>query len=207
MNPEKSTQYVKTLGLNTTTIYDDETYFFLFADIDTKDSSMLEKVLNIFNNHHLSCYHYETSKGYHVISPCLLHVRLWLKFQKDLSFLDYRFDTIRISKRFDDKPDLYFNHFNKHFRHLESKSFHNLIRNIYKYSEIEPNENYINTTLSFTQYMQLKLQPLDASSGRLPSYRNLNHSYGMELNSMRKKHFTYDISKIENYMYSIGDFP
>jgi len=207
MNPEKSTQYVKTLGLNTTTIYDDETYFFLFADIDTKDSSMLEKVLNIFNNHHLSCYHYETSKGYHVISPCLLHVRLWLKFQKDLSFLDYRFDTIRISKRFDDKPDLYFNHFNKHFRHLESKSFHNLIRNIYKYSEIEPNENYINTTLSFTQYMQLKLQPLDASSGRLPSYRNLNHSYGMELNSMRKKHFTCDISKIENYMYSIGDFP
>tara|TARA_R100001086_G_scaffold243950_1_gene173185 strand:- start:457 stop:1047 length:591 start_codon:yes stop_codon:yes gene_type:complete len=196
MNPEKSTQYVKTLGLNTTTIYDDETYFFLFADIDTKDSSMLEKVLNIFNNHHLSCYHYETSKGYHVISPCLLHVRLWLKFQKDLSFLDYRFDTIRISKRFDDKPDLYFNHFNKHFRHLESKSFHNLIRNIYRYSEIEPNENYINTSLSFTQYMQLKLQPLDASSGRLPSCRNLNHSYGMELNS-----------EIENYMYSIGDFP
>ena len=185
MNPEKSTQYVKTLGLNTTTIYDDETYFFLFADIDTKDISVLEKVLNIFNNHHLSCYHYETSKGYHVISPCLLHVRLWLKFQKDLSFLDYRFDTIRISKRFDDKPDLYFNHFNKHFRHLESKSFHNLIRNIYKYSEIEPNKNYINTSLSFTQYMQLKIKPntLDALSGGSvfmepkPLYR-----YGLESN-------------------------
>ena len=167
MNPQKSTQYVKTLGLNATTIYNNEVYFFLFADIDTKDKPTLERVLNIFANHNLTCYHYETIKGYHVISPCLLHIRLWLKFQKDLSFLDYRFDTIRISKRYGEKPTLYYNHFNKHFRHLESKSFHNLIRNIYNYSEIEPNENYINTKLSFTQYMQLKLRPntLDALSG------------------------------------------
>jgi hypothetical protein len=166
MNPQKSTQYVKTLGLNATTIYNNESYFFLFADIDTKDKSTLERVLNIFANHNLTCYHYETIKGYHVISPCLLHIRLWLKFQKDLSFLDYRFDTIRISKRYGEKPTLYYNHFNKHFRHLESKSFHNLIRNIYNHSEIEPNENYINTRLSFTQYMQLKLRPtLDALCG------------------------------------------
>ena len=166
MNPQKSTQWVDTMGIDAVTIYNDKPYFFLFADIDTKEPELLLRILVIFQRRHLSCYHYETTKGYHVISPCLLHIRLWLKFQKDLSFLDYRFDTIRISKRYGEKPTLYYNHFNKHFRHLESKSFHNLIRNIYNYSEIEPNENYINTRLSFTQYMQLKLRPaLDALCG------------------------------------------
>ena len=158
MNPHKSTEKIKTTGLNATTIYNNEVYFFLFADIDTKDKAALEKVLNIFANHHLTTYHYETSKGYHIISPCLLHVRLWIKYQKDLAFLDYRFDTIRISKRLGDKPTLYYDHFNKHYRHLESKTFHNLFRNIYGYSEIEPHDEIINTELSFTQYDQLKLK-------------------------------------------------
>ena len=88
----------------------------------------------------------------------MLHVRLWIKYQKDLAFLDYRFDTIRISKRLGDKPTLYYDHFNKHYRHLESKTFHNLFRNIYGYSEIEPHDEIINTELSFTQYDQLKLK-------------------------------------------------
>ena len=183
MNPSKSAYYVKTLGLNATTIHDSKVYFFLFADIDTKDNSILEKVLNIFANHHLTCYHYETLKGHHVISPCLLHVRLWLKFQKDLSFLDYRFDTIRISKRLGDKPILFYNHFNKHFRHLESKTFHNLMRNIYNCSEIEPNENYINTRLSFTEYMQLKLksETLESIIDEEPCLCSLNTCISMDL--------------------------
>ena len=75
-----------------------------------------------------------------------------------MAFLDYRFDTIRISKRLGDKPTLYYDHFNKHYRHLESKTFHNLFRNIYGCSEIEPHEEIINTKLSFTQYDQLKLK-------------------------------------------------
>ena len=196
MNPEKSTHWVNTLGVDAVTIYQNKSYFFLFADIDTKDTEALLKILVIFQRRHLSCYHYETTKGYHVISPTLLNIREFMNHKMALDFLDYRFDTIRLSKRKTDGSRLFFNHFNKHFRRKESKSLHNLIRNLYGCSEIEPNENYINTSLSFTQYMQLKLQPLDASSGRLPSCRNLNHSYGMELNS-----------EIENYMYSIGDFP
>ena len=37
MNPETTTHWVKTFGLDAVTIYKGKPYFFLFADIDTKD--------------------------------------------------------------------------------------------------------------------------------------------------------------------------
>ena len=183
MNPQKSTQWVDTMGIDAVTIYNDKPYFFLFADIDTKDPEFLLKILVIFQRRHLSCYHYETTKGYHVISPTMLNIREFMQHKMALDFLDYRFDTIRLTKRKTDKPILFFNHFNKHLRRKESKSLHNLLRNIYGYSEIEPNENYINTRLQYTNYMQLKLQRLpEAFSRKMPSFGNLNHSHRMELN-------------------------
>ena len=167
MNPQKSTHWVDTMGIDAITIYNDKPYFFLFADIDTKEPELLLRILVIFERRHLSCYHYETTKGYHVISPTMLTIREFLHHKRALDFLDYRFDTIRLTKRNSDGTILFFNHYNKHFRRKESKSLHNLLRNIYGYSEIEPNENYINTRLQYTNYMQLKLKSntLDASSG------------------------------------------
>jgi len=158
MNPRKGVQWVKTFGLNAPTIYNNETYFFLFADIDTKDPELLQKILTIYQRRQLSCYHYETTKGFHVISPTMLNIREFMLHKMALDFLEYRFDTIRLTRRETDSPVLFFDHFNKHFRRKESKSLHNLLRNIYNCSEIEPNENYINTRLSFTEYMQLKLK-------------------------------------------------
>ena len=38
MNPKKSTEWVKTFGLDSATVYKGKPYFFLFADIDTKDT-------------------------------------------------------------------------------------------------------------------------------------------------------------------------
>ena len=167
MNPQKSTQWIDTMGIDAVTIFDDKPYFFLFADIDTKDTELLLKILIIFQRRQLSCYHYETTKGYHVVSPTMLTIREFLHHKKALDFLDYRFDTIRLTKRNTDGSKLFFNHFNKHFRRKESKSLHNLLRNLYRYSEIEPNENYVNTSLCYTQYSQLKLKTntLNASSG------------------------------------------
>jgi hypothetical protein len=158
MNPQKSTQWVDTMGVDAVTIFDNKPYFFLFADIDTKDTEILLKILVIFQRRQLSCYHYETTKGYHVVSPTMLTIREFLHHKKALDFLDYRFDTIRLTKRSSDGSELFFNHFNKHFRRKESKTLHNLLRNLYGYSEIEPNENYVNTSLCYTQYSQLKLR-------------------------------------------------
>ena len=45
MNPKKSTEWVKTFGLDSVTVYKGKPYFFLFADIDTKDT---EKLLKVF---------------------------------------------------------------------------------------------------------------------------------------------------------------
>jgi len=167
MNPQKSTQWIDTMGVDAVTIFDDKPYFFLFADIDTKDTEVLLKTVTIFQRRQLSCYHYETTKGYHVVSPTMLTIREFLHHKKALDFLDYRFDTIRLTKRSSDGSELFFNHFNKHFRRKESKTLHNLLRNLYGYSEIEPNENYVNTSLCYTQYSQLKLKTntLDAKSG------------------------------------------
>jgi hypothetical protein len=99
LNPKNSTNWVKTFGLDSVTIYNKKPYFFLFADLDTKDKEELLKVLVIFQRRGLSCYHYETTKGYHVVSPTMLTIREWVLHKKALDFLQYRFDTIRISKR------------------------------------------------------------------------------------------------------------
>ena len=89
MNPKKSTEWVKTFGLDSATVYKGKPYFFLFADIDTKDTEELLKVLVIFQRRGLSCYHYETTKGFHVVSPTMLTIREWVLHKKalDLSLI------------------------------------------------------------------------------------------------------------------------
>jgi hypothetical protein len=90
----------------------------------------------------------------------MLTIREFLHHKKALDFLQYRFDTIRLSPRKGDGFKLSFNHFNKHFRRKESKTLHNLLREKFNCSKIEPNENYVNTKLSYTTYSQLKFQEL-----------------------------------------------
>ena len=88
----------------------------------------------------------------------MLTIREWVLHKKALDFLEYRFDTIRISKRSTDGKKLFFNHYNKHYRRMESSSLHNMLRNIYGYSEVEKNKQIVFTNLQFTTYMQLKFK-------------------------------------------------
>ena len=88
----------------------------------------------------------------------MLSIREWVLHKKALDFLEYRFDTIRISKRSTDGKKLFFNHYNRHYRRMESSSLHNMLRNIYGYSEIEKNKQIVLTDLQFTTYMQLKFK-------------------------------------------------
>ena len=43
---------------------------------------------------------------------------------------------------------------------MESSSLHNMLRNIYGYSEIEKNKQIVYTDLQFTTYMQLKFKEI-----------------------------------------------
>ena len=158
MNPKKSTQWLKTVGLDAVTIYDNNPYFFLFADIDTKNKEELLKVIVTFQRRGLSCYHYETTKGFHVISPTMLTIREWVLHKKALDFLQYRFDTIRITRRLKDGKKLFFNHYNKHYRRFESANLHDMLRKKFHYSPIEKHQKIVQTKLQYTIYMQLKFK-------------------------------------------------
>ena len=68
----------ETLGLEAVTIFNEKPYFFLFSDIDSKDKDELLKVLKFYEKWHYSCYYYETTKGFHIVSPVLLTFRTWL---------------------------------------------------------------------------------------------------------------------------------
>ena len=68
----------ETLGLEAVTIFNEKPYFFLFSDIDSKDSEELLKVLKYYEKWNYSVYYYETTKGYHIVSPVMMTFRTWL---------------------------------------------------------------------------------------------------------------------------------
>lgn len=105
-------------------------YFFLFADIDTKDPESLLSVLKFYRINHLSCYYYETAKGWHVLSPCMIKFRAWTRLRERLSNLleSYHFDALRISHRYGDSFQLFFD-MNNDKRFKESINLHSLICN------------------------------------------------------------------------------
>ena len=122
----------ETLGLEAVTIFNEKPYFFLFSDIDSKDKEELLKVLKFYQKRHLSCYYYETTKGYHVVSPILMTFRTWLFRIESLKkkVPEYRFGAIRISKRPTDSSNAYYQHWNdRKFR--ESSSLHALMNEIF----------------------------------------------------------------------------
>jgi len=122
----------ETLGLEAVTIFNEKPYFFLFSDIDSKDTEELLKVLKFYEKWHYSCYYYKTTKGYHIISPVLLTFRTWLFRIESLKkkVPEYRFGAIRISKRPTDSGTAYYQHWNdRKFR--ESSSLHALMNEIF----------------------------------------------------------------------------
>ncbi len=78
-------RYVQYVGLDSVTVTGDyKPFFFLFIDLDTKDLEKLRDVLNICRRRKLRVYFFESCKGWHVISPCLLNIRVWSSIRKEL---------------------------------------------------------------------------------------------------------------------------
>jgi hypothetical protein len=152
------TRYVRTLGVNAVTIYNQKPYFFLFADIDTKEPELLRKTLGVYKRRNLTAYWWETNKGYNIASPCLLGLRSWMRTVTYMqSFLDYSFDTIRISRRATDGKILYGEQWNKG-QYVESYSliYELLVRFCCNIRHWKPFYHY--TTLEKIYYNQLLLR-------------------------------------------------
>lgn len=152
-----STDIIQTIGINAVTIFDKNPFFFLFSDIDSKDMESLLSVLKLYQHRHLSCYYYETTKGWHVISPALLTIRSWLSLVEQLKkqLPDYRFDTIRHTGRHTDGKILYWCKWNT--IRLESYTLHELLRNKFCKQPLEKRSYHVSTKLDYSIYEQLHL--------------------------------------------------
>ena len=151
----------ETLGIEAVTTFNEKPYFFLFSDIDTKDKDELLKVLKFYQKRHLSCYYYETTKGYHVVSPILMTFRTWLFRIRALRELvpQYSFGAIRISKRPFESSIAYYQDWNDR-KQKESSSFHALMSEIFYVMKAIKQVKPKKTKLNYIWYDQLNFKSL-----------------------------------------------
>ncbi len=150
-------RYVDYIGLGCQTSYNSNPSFFLFADVDTKDKEILRLTLQVFAKHQLSFYYYETDKGWHVVSPCLLNLVEWDRSRSDLSdVLDnyYRNLVIRIEYKKGDSSQLHWDNFNEKQRHKESNQFHSMMRKRFGVCAKSPNR--VDSQMFFTHFTQIR---------------------------------------------------
>jgi hypothetical protein len=188
----------ETLGLEAVTTFNEKPYFFLFSDIDSKDPDELLKVLKFYEKWQYSVYYYETTKGFHIVSPVLLSFRTWLFRIESLKkkVPEYRFGAIRISKRPTDSGIAYFQNWNN-FKKKESITLHNLMNEIFFINGSMKITRGKKTKLNYIWYNQLnyqKVKTVDKSkkfSGFCMSPINLGSS-GKPLGKTYKL-FDYDL--------------
>jgi hypothetical protein len=157
----------ETLGLEAVTTFNEKPYFFLFSDIDTKDKDELLKVLKFYQKRHLSCYYYETTKGYHVVSPILMTFRTWLFRIRSLRELvpQYSFGAIRISKRPFESSIAYYQDWNDR-KQKESSSFHALMSEIFYVMKAVKQVKPKKTKLNYIWYDQLNFKSSSIDSSK-----------------------------------------
>jgi hypothetical protein len=170
----------ETLGLEAVTIFNEKPYFFLFSDIDSKDPEELLKVLKFYEKWHLSCYYYETTKGFHIVSPVLLTFRTWLFRIESLKkkVPEYRFGAIRISKRPTDSATAYYQNWNNR-KQKESFSLHALMSEIFFITNVKmvkPKK----TKLNYIWYDQLNFKSSSIDSLKTGAICLPTHSVGLQ---------------------------
>jgi len=155
-------RYVQYVGLDAVTIrkHDLKPFFFLFLDIDSKDPEKLRKAINLCRERRLSIYFFETCKGWHIISPCLLGIRNWMGILMRAKHLqDSSGDTIRWTPRYCDGKALHYQSFNTKKRFFEeSYDLHYYIHQKFQCDLTgEKISNVVSTRLQWNVYNQLRL--------------------------------------------------
>lgn len=156
------TRLVENIGLDAVTVYKSLPYFFIFSDIDNKELETLRKVLQLYSKYGLSVYVYETTKGFHCLSPCLVRMSEWSRLTHSWRryVKDYGFAAIRWTSRYTDGRDLFFEDYNKSGRREESRTLHHLISRRF---DTKPLNRGVDTLLTYSFYRQLNLKKIAMS--------------------------------------------
>lgn len=152
-----STHSLFVIGLDAVTVEPKslEPYFFLFCDVDTKEPETLRAILQKLEKVGISAYFWETKKGFHVVSPALLKLRLWTSLRLGLQDrMQYYFDTLRWSARVTDSSILYFEDYHRD-KFQESLTLHQAIAN--KFCTV-PLMRGVETKLTWSKYTQLEFK-------------------------------------------------
>ena len=154
--PNGPTNLYKVIALSCVTVDQNHTpFFFLFSDIDDKDQYHFSRILKFFAINHLSFYWYESAKGYHVISPCLLNIEEWYRLRRGLKLVEngyYEGLNVRISKKTNDPKIVKINYERNHLKNFkESYEFKSLMK--------DPNAimSATHTRLNFSKYNEIEI--------------------------------------------------
>ena len=153
-------RYADYIGLECATSYLSNPYFFLFADIDTKDKEKLRQALAVFAERQLHFCWYGTNKGYHIISFSLMNLKEWDSARRELSKVLHNYYqglVIRIQAKPNDNHDLFHQNLDFGEKHKVSVSIVSLIEKRFQVSIKIDESRLVKTKLLFTHYSQLEL--------------------------------------------------
>ena len=145
------------IGLEAVTVLDNKPYFFLFMELDTKDENDLRVVLDFYKKKNLAFLWYESTKGWHVVSPSLLTLRDWDLAKKELAELNlnyYHHLAIRIDKKRGDGQDVYWENSIKAAERKTSSSLLTIYALRFHCSFDSPNS--FKTRLNYVKYKQTR---------------------------------------------------
>ena len=152
-------KFVERIGLEALTIYENHPFFFLFVEIDSKDKSILQSLIKYITNRKISVIFYESNKGYHIVSPSLLHFQEWLRVVRMCQQIYpnpfYMHDVIRISPKKNDIKECVWYNADFSEQHIVSKTFLQVFES--KFNRPIPCPNTVITALKFCNYEDLEI--------------------------------------------------
>ena len=153
-------RYVDYIGVESATTYLSNPYFFLFADIDTKDKEKLRQAISVFAERQLHFCWYGTNKGYHIISFSLMNLKEWDSARRELSKVLHNYYqglVIRIQAKQNDSSVACHQNLDFAEKHKVSASMVSLIEKRFHTSIKIHKSRLVKTKLLFTHYAQLEL--------------------------------------------------
>lgn len=147
------------IGVEAVTVHNEHPYFFLFMELDDKDPEHLRIVLDFFAKRRLAFLWYETSKGTHIISPCLLTLREWDLAKRELAGLNlnyYHNLAIRIDTKKGDSSICYWENSTNPEEHKISSSLLSLYA--LRFQDSFPCNDTVKTRLFYVKYKQTRVK-------------------------------------------------
>ncbi len=158
LNKKSNPRFIQTLGLSCCCVRGVTPYFFLFCDVDSKDTEQLRQALKFYAKNEMSVYWYHTPKGFHCISPCMLNIEQWTLKKKVFQqyFRNfYEYLTIRWSHKPTKDNGLHFiDNSNLSDQYDESSTLHKAIAKRFNRYSVKRG---IKTNLVFVKYQEYYL--------------------------------------------------